>query len=53
MKKLVSIVVAVGLVTAFVTPVLAADALPTTRHACVKAHMKWDATTKTCSKASM
>ncbi len=54
MKKLVSVVVAVGLATAFVTPVLAADAVvPTTKHACVKAHMKWDATSKTCSKASM
>ena len=36
-----------------VTPVLAAGAVPTTKNACVKAHMKWDATTKTCSKASM
>jgi len=53
MKKLVSVVVAVGLATAFVSPVLAADAVPTTKNACAKAHMKWDATTKTCSKASM
>ena len=52
MNKLVSVVVAVGLATAFVTPLLAADKMPTTKAACEKAHMKWDASTKACSKSS-
>jgi hypothetical protein len=53
MKKLVSVAVAVGLATAFVTPVLAAEKTPTTKVACEKAKMTWDATTKKCSKSSM
>jgi hypothetical protein len=48
MKKLVSALVAVGLAVSFITPTLAADA-PKTKSACEKAHMKWDASTKTCS----
>jgi hypothetical protein len=51
MNKLVSVVVAVGLATAFVTPLLA-DKMPTTKAACEKAQMKWDASTKACSKSS-
>lgn len=50
MKKLVSIVVAAGLAVAFAAPVLAADKAPTTKAACEKANMKWDDSTKTCSK---
>jgi hypothetical protein len=51
MKKLVSVVVAVGLATAFVTPVLAAEKVPTTKAACEKAKMSWDDTAKKCSKS--
>ena len=31
----------------------AADKAPTTKSACEKEHMKWDASTKTCSKGNM
>ena len=53
MKTLVSMIVAAGLAVAFATPILAADKVPTTKAACVKAKMKWDDATKTCSKSSM
>jgi hypothetical protein len=53
MKKLVSVVVAVGLAAAFATPSLAADKTPTTKAACDKAKMHWDAATKTCTKSNM
>ena len=52
MKTLVSMIVAAGLAGAFATPILAADKMPTTKAACVKANMKWDDATKTCSKSS-
>ena len=50
MTKLLSIAVALGLAVSFATPGLAADKTPTTKAACEKAHMKWDDSTKTCSK---
>jgi hypothetical protein len=52
MKKFVSMIVAAGVAVAFATPILAADKVPTTNAACMKAKMKWDDTTKTCSKSS-
>jgi len=53
MKKLVSVVVAVGLAAAFASPVLAAAKTPTTKAACEKAKMAWDDSAKKCSKSSM
>ena len=53
MSKLLAITVALGVAVGFAAPVLAADKIPTTKSACLKDHMKWDATTKTCSKGSM
>jgi hypothetical protein len=49
MKYLVSAIVALGLAVAFAGPTLAA---PKTKADCEKAHMKWDDTAKSCSKAS-
>jgi hypothetical protein len=46
MTKLVTMLVALGLALSFVSPTLAA---PKTKSECQKAHMKWDAATKTCS----
>jgi ABC-type proline/glycine betaine transport system substrate-binding protein len=48
MRKLVSVIIALGLAVGFAVPSFAADA-PKTKHACEKAHMKWDSSTKTCS----
>ena len=48
MKNLVSLIVALGLAVAFAAPTFAADA-PKSKSDCEKAHMKWDASTKTCS----
>jgi ABC-type proline/glycine betaine transport system substrate-binding protein len=48
MKKLVTVLVALGLAVGFTAPTFAANA-PKTKSACEKAHMKWDATAKTCS----
>ena len=53
MKKLVSVVVAVGLAAAFASPVLATTKVPTTKAACEKAKMSWDDSAKKCSKSSM
>ena len=53
MSKLLAITIALGLATAYAAPVLAADKSPTTKSDCEKEHMKWDATTKTCSKGNM
>jgi hypothetical protein len=50
MQKLLSVIVAVGLAVAFAGPGFAASKVPTTKAGCVKAHMKWDESTKTCSK---
>lgn len=47
MKKLVTALVALGLVAGCVAPTLAAE--HKTKASCEKAHMKWDASTKTCS----
>jgi hypothetical protein len=53
MSKLLAVTVALGLAGGFAAPVFAADKMPTTKSACEKDHMKWDATTKTCSKGNM
>ena len=50
MKTLISTIVVLGLAVAFTAPAFAA---PKTQAACEKAKMKWDATTKMCSKGSM
>jgi hypothetical protein len=52
MKKFVMMIVALGLAAAFAGPTFAADA-PKTKADCEKAKMKWDDTTKKCSKGSM
>jgi hypothetical protein len=49
MRKLLSVIVALGLAVAFTAPTFAADKTPTTKAACQKAHMKWDPATKKCS----
>jgi hypothetical protein len=51
MSKLLSVAVALGLAVSLVTPAFAAEKTPTTKAACEKAHMKWDDSAKTCSKA--
>jgi hypothetical protein len=53
MKKLVSIMVALGLTVAFAPTGFAADKTPTTKADCEKAHMKWDDSSKKCTKGSM
>jgi hypothetical protein len=53
MKKLSLIIAALGLAVAVATPSLAADKTPTTKAACEKAKMHWDAGTKTCTKGNM
>jgi hypothetical protein len=53
MKKLVSIMVALGLTLAFAAPGFTADKTPTTKAACEKAKMHWDDATKACTKGSM
>jgi hypothetical protein len=50
MRKLIAAVLAAGLGLAFAAPGLAAEKTPTTKAACEKAHMKWDDSSKTCSK---
>jgi hypothetical protein len=52
MKGLVAILT-LGLVVAFAAPAFAAEKTPKTQADCEKAKMKWDATSKTCSKGSM
>jgi hypothetical protein len=47
MRTLLSIV-AFSLIVAIAAPAFAGT--PKTQAACEKAHMKWDATSKTCSK---
>ena len=47
MNKLVSLIVALGVVVGVAAPALAAA--PKTKADCVKAHMKWEDTTKKCS----
>ena len=47
MKTLVSIIT-LGLAVAFAAPAFAADKAPTSKSACEKAHMTWDATAKKC-----
>jgi hypothetical protein len=52
MKKFVMMIVALGLAAAFAGSTFAADS-PKTKADCEKAKMKWDDTTKKCSKGSM
>ena len=47
MNKLVSLIVALGVVVGVAAPALAVA--PKTKADCVKAYMKWDDTTKKCS----
>ena len=47
MKKLLTVLVALGVAVSFMTPTFAAP--PKTKAECEKAHMKWDAATKACS----
>jgi hypothetical protein len=53
MKKLLSVIVALGLTVAFAAPGFSAAKTPTTKTACVKAKMHWDDATKTCTKSNM
>lgn len=53
MKTVISTIVGVALAIAFIAPAVAAEKTPKTQAACEKAKMKWDATSKTCSKGSM
>jgi acid phosphatase class B len=53
MKTVISTIVAVALALAFIAPAVAGEKMPKTQAACEKAKMKWDATSKTCSKGSM
>jgi len=48
MKKLVTALIALGLVAGCVAPTLAAEQHKT-KASCEKAHMKWDASAKSCS----
>ncbi len=50
MKKIMTVVIAAGLSLAFAAPGLTAEKVPTTKAACQKAHMKWDDSSKICSK---
>ncbi len=52
MKYLVTMIVASGLAIGFAAPTFATDA-PKTKADCEKAKMKWDDTTKKCTKGSM
>ena len=47
MKTLISIIT-LGLAVAFAAPAFAGDKAPTSKSACEKAHMTWDATAKKC-----
>ena len=47
MKTLASIIT-LGLAIAFTAPAFAADKVPTSKAACEKAHMTWDASAKKC-----
>ncbi len=47
MKKLVSLILALGLAVAFTAPAFAAE--PKTKAECEKAGKKWDDTAKKCS----
>jgi hypothetical protein len=49
MVKLINAAVAAGFLLVVSAPAFAADA-PTTKEACEKAKMKWDAAKKTCGK---
>jgi hypothetical protein len=53
MNKVIAAIVSLGLTVAFAAPVIAADKTPTTKADCEKAKMKWDDTTKKCTKGSM
>jgi hypothetical protein len=48
MNKLISLLVALGVVAGIAAPTFAAEP-PKTKADCAKAHMKWDDATKKCS----
>ena len=51
MNKVIAAIVALGLAVGVTAPTMAAATkIPTTKHACLKSKMHWDATTKTCTK---
>jgi hypothetical protein len=50
MSKVLAVTIALSLAVGFAAPLLAADKMPTTKSDCEKEHMKWDASTKSCSK---
>jgi hypothetical protein len=52
MKNFLSLVVAFGLAAGAVAPAFAAEA-PKNKADCEKAKMKWDETTKKCTKGAM
>ena len=47
MNKLVSMIIALGVIAGVTAPTFAAE--PKTKADCTKAHMKWDDATKKCS----
>jgi hypothetical protein len=55
MKRIASIIVAIGIAASFAMPASAAMMMKMhkTKASCEKAHMMWDATTKKCMKGSM
>jgi hypothetical protein len=50
MRKLISLIVAVGLAAVFAGPTFAADAPKMTKAECVKANMKWHMLTQKCTQ---
>ena len=54
MKKLVALILSLGLAVAFAAPTMAASTkTPTTKAACEKAKMSWDDANKKCTKPNM
>jgi hypothetical protein len=50
MGKILAMAIAVAVTAGSIAPVLAADKTPANKADCEKAHMKWDSSSKTCSK---
>ena len=53
MKKVVAVILSLGLTVAFAGPTMAAAKTPTTKAACEKAKMSWDDATKKCTKTNI
>jgi hypothetical protein len=49
MKKILASVITLGVAIALTGSAFAANKTPTTKAACAKAHMTWDASAKKCS----